>query len=82
MEYFTYILYSERKNRYYVGHTSDLEGRLRRHNSNHKGYTGQSCDWQLVYFETFMSKSNAYHREREIKSWKSRKKLLELISSR
>ncbi|MCX8057670.1 MAG: GIY-YIG nuclease family protein, partial [Ignavibacteria bacterium] len=30
--YYTYILYSPHTNRYYVGHTNDLERRMRYHN--------------------------------------------------
>jgi len=35
--YYFYILYSPTLDNYYLGHTSDINGRLRRHNSNHKG---------------------------------------------
>ncbi|MFN9116147.1 MAG: GIY-YIG nuclease family protein, partial [Bacteroidota bacterium] len=38
MTYYTYILYSVQRDRYYIGSTGDhLEERLRRHNTNHKG---------------------------------------------
>ena len=68
-------------NSYYIGHTGDqLEERLRKHNSNHKGYTGKTGDWKLVYSEDFHTKEEAYKREREIKSWKSRKLIEKLIS--
>lgn len=37
------------KDRYYVGHTGDdLEKRLSKHNSNHKGFTGGQGDWQVI----------------------------------
>ncbi len=75
-----YILFSASRNAFYVGHTcDDLSERLRKHNSNHKGFTGVNVDWEVVYFESFPDKSMAYKREREVKSWKSRKKLMELI---
>ncbi|NOX85227.1 MAG: GIY-YIG nuclease family protein, partial [Chlorobi bacterium] len=48
MKYYLYIIYSPFLDRYYVGHTSDLEGRLRRHNTHHGGYTGKANDWKLV----------------------------------
>ena len=47
--YHFYILYSEALDKYYTGHTSDLEERIRKHNRNHKGFTGQSNDWVVVY---------------------------------
>ncbi|WP_333908728.1 GIY-YIG nuclease family protein [Marinigracilibium pacificum] len=41
MKYHSYILYSRILDKYYVGHTGDLlTERLRKHNSNHKGFTG------------------------------------------
>lgn len=77
---FTYILYSKTLNKYYVGYTcDDLVERLRKHNSNHKGFTGKSSDWLLVYHEAFNNKQAASTREREIKSWKSRKRIEALL---
>lgn len=55
--------------------------RLQRHNQKGKGFIGNENDWQLVYNEEFSSKTEAYLREREIKRWKSRKKIIEIISS-
>jgi putative endonuclease len=50
--YYVYILYWEIRDRYYVGFTGDsLAERLRKHNSNHKGFTGSSPDWRIVYYE-------------------------------
>ncbi len=81
-EYYTYILYSLSLNKYYIGYTSDnIEERLRRHNSNHKGFTGKANDWKIVYFEKFTEKTLAMKREKEIKKWKSRKKLEDLINN-
>ncbi|MCH6235892.1 GIY-YIG nuclease family protein [Cognataquiflexum rubidum] len=75
-----YILYSKNLDKYYVGHTCDvMDERLRKHNSNHKGFTGNSPDWILMYMEEYSDKESAYRRERQVKSWKSRKKILELI---
>ncbi|HOZ51408.1 MAG TPA: GIY-YIG nuclease family protein [Chitinophagaceae bacterium] len=39
--YHTYILYSASLNKYYIGFTADeINERLQKHNSNHKGFTG------------------------------------------
>ena len=82
MTFNVYILYSPKINKYYIGYTGDLlEERLRKHNTNHKGFTGKANDWKIVYTETFNSKSEAYARERQIKSWKDRKRLEQLIGS-
>ncbi len=43
MPYHLYILFSALRNSYYIGHTGDeLNERLRKHNSNHKGFTGKA----------------------------------------
>ena len=57
-----------------------LEERLRRHLSSHKGFTGRAKDWEIVYFESFDTKTNAILREQEIKKWKSKVKIEALIS--
>ncbi|MGA6120020.1 GIY-YIG nuclease family protein, partial [Sphingobacterium anhuiense] len=78
--YFLYILYSLSCDRYYIGVSSDVEGRLRRHNAVHKkGFTGRAQDWEVVYQEEYGSKHDALIRETLIKSWKSRLKIEELI---
>ena len=75
-----YILYSSTRNRFYIGYTGErIEERLRRHNSNHSGFTGSVNDWTVVYAETFSEKSLAAKREREVKAWKSRARIEKLI---
>jgi putative endonuclease len=77
--YHTYILFSIIKNKYYIGSTSNLEERIKKHNSNHKGFTGGVGDWQVVYYENYKSKSEATQREMQIKKWKSRKMIDSLV---
>ncbi len=80
--YKLYILYSDIKNRYYIGYSADeLLERIRKHNSNHHGFTGKTGDWKLVYHENYNAKELALKREKEIKAWKSRKMIEKLISS-
>ena len=80
--YKVYILYSGLKDKYYVGSSGDdLFQRIRRHNSKHKGFTGSGGDWELKYFEPYSTKTEALIREKEIKRWKSRKKIEKLIGS-
>ena len=79
MEYTTYILFSGIKNKYYIGFTSNLEERIIRHNQKSKGFTGNVNDWEVVYIEKYETKELAQQRELQIKSWKSRIKIQELI---
>ena len=77
--YHTYILFSIIKNKYYIGSTSNLEERIKKHNSNHKGFTGGVGDWQVIYQDNYQSKSEATQRELQIKKWKSRKVIESLV---
>ena len=77
-----YILYSAKLNRYYVGHCGEsIEQRLAKHLSNHSGFTGKVKDWQLVHSESYDSKKKTCARKRQIKKWKSRKLIEQLIIS-
>lgn len=78
--FYCYILFSTTLNKYYIGSTSDLNGRLRRHQSNHKGYTGATSDWVLKWKEGFLEKNEVLIREKEIKKWKSSQMIEKLIA--
>ena len=77
--YFVYIIYSGKIDRYYIGFTQDIEARIKKHNSNHDEYTGKKGNWELKYQEEFTTKEGAYASERQIKKWKSRKLIENLI---
>jgi len=82
MMYYVYILYSKEIDAYYVGYTGDsLDERLRKHKTNHKGFTSRAKGWIYCYTEPYTSKSDAYSREREIKKKKSRIYIKSLIES-
>ena len=80
--YFTYILISEKSGRYYVGHTADIDERIKTHNSGKVISTRNKGPWKCIYFEEFNSKLEANRRELEIKSKKSRKYIEELINNK
>jgi putative endonuclease len=78
---YTYILFSKHLDKYYIGSTRDLpEDRLRRHLSDHKGFTSNAKDWVIVFLEFYGNYSLAHKRELQIKSWKSRKMIETLVS--
>ena len=78
--FFTYILHSESKDRYYIGHTHDLDLRLERHNAGWSRSTKSGIPWKIVYFEEYQAKSEANKRELEIKRKKSRKYIENIIA--
>lgn len=79
MNYFVYIIYSASIDKFYIGYSADLKERLRKHNTNNKSYTGKTNDWEIVFSEKFASKAKAMAREKQIKYWKSRKRIEVLI---
>ena len=76
----TYILYSEKLNKYYVGSTTDIQRRLEEHNRGKEKFTSTGVPWKLVYKEIFQELKQARQRELHIKKMKSRKYIESLIS--
>ncbi len=66
--FYTYILKSLKDNTYYYGSTSDLNKRLKEHNSNKVKYTKGHTPYKLHYFENYATKSEAVKREKYFKS--------------
>ncbi|MCX2477135.1 GIY-YIG nuclease family protein [Pedobacter sp. MC2016-05] len=57
----TYIcVYSKIRDKYYVGSTSNIESRLKTHNSNHSGFNGHTGDWKIVWTRSFDLKNDAF----------------------
>jgi putative endonuclease len=53
MKAYLYILYSEHLGKFYIGATENIPERIRRHLSNHTGFTAKTKDWVLVYQEEY-----------------------------
>lgn len=68
MDYYLYVICSE--NSQYVGTTSNLRDRLKRHNAAQNRSTKHKKDWKLVYFEKYDTLSEARRRERAVKDGK------------
>ena len=79
--YVVYILQSINFDRFYIGHTVDLVKRIKEHNAGKTKSTKAYKPWKLVYTEDYNTKSEAFKREKEIKSYKSGYKFKELQNS-
>ncbi|MFT3935201.1 MAG: GIY-YIG nuclease family protein [Chitinophagaceae bacterium] len=77
---YTYIIYSEKLDKYYVGACIDMERRLYEHNIGHSTFTSTGIPWTLKYKEYFNSLPEAKKREMYIKRMKSRKYIESLIA--
>jgi putative endonuclease len=78
--FYTYILYSKTLNKYYIGSCQNIEQRLQDHLNSRSKFTKIAKDWEVHYFETFTTRSEAYQREMQIKKMKSRKYIETLIN--
>jgi putative endonuclease len=79
MSFHVYILRSEIVEKFYIGSTSDLEKRIKLHNSTKARWTKKYQPWVLIHIEEFISRSDAIKRERYLKSMKGIEKKLDLI---
>ena len=66
--FYTYILKSNKDQKYYYGHSADLGLRLQEHNKGKVKATKNRRPLILHYFESFSSRSEAVKRELFFKS--------------
>ena len=70
MDFFVYILASQRNGTLYVGRTDDLVKRVWMHKKEAlPGFTKDYGVKLLVWFEVHDSRESAFMRERQIKKW-------------
>jgi putative endonuclease len=81
MEFYVYIIYSEKLDRYYVGTTDNPQKRLDQHNSGsfHDAFTRKGIPWSLFLVIDGLESKQAYKIESHIKKMKSRKYLKDLV---
>ena len=78
--YYVYVLYSKTHLKFYIGSTSNLEGRLQAHNHPaNKSWTRSFQPWIIIYHETFDTKPEAMAREKQLKSAKGREFIKDII---
>jgi len=75
--FFAYVVKNQNNGKIYVGHTINLEDRLKRHNhllpNKSKSYTSKNRGrWLLVYKEWFTTRKEAIVREKQLKSFRGR----------
>jgi putative endonuclease len=67
--YFVYLLKSIKNGKSYVGYTSKEVGkRLDEHNVGTNEWTRHNGPFNLVYYESYFCKEDAFHREQYFKS--------------
>ncbi len=78
--YFVYILQSLKDDNLYTGCTSDLEERIKAHNSGKVKSTQKRKPFELVYFEEYLTSLEARRRESFLKSYEGGKLKRDLIA--
>lgn len=68
MKYTTYRLKSIEYEKTYVGHTADLDARIKQHNNGNSTYTKRYKPWTVIHTETFTKESESIKREKYLKS--------------
>lgn len=72
---YVYVLYSPKVNQFYVGSTFDLKKRLGEHNTYNVPATKEWVPLQIVHYEAFKNKYDAYFREKWLKTGYGRRHL-------
>ena len=80
--FYVYIIYSKTADKYYVGSCQSIEQRMNDHLNSRSKYTKMSKDWELKYYEEFETRSEANHREMQIKKMKSRIYIEKLLNDK
>ena len=65
--FYVYLLYSKNSNQYYIGQTNNLQRRYVEHKTGKSVYTSRASDWELIYYEAFVSRRLAMRRENKLK---------------
>ncbi len=69
--YYIYVLFSQKTNRYYIGSTDDLQGRLKHHNAGSTPSTKTGAPvWEIRYTETVPDRTATQARTRNQKEKK------------
>ncbi|SDB27848.1 putative endonuclease [Flavobacteriaceae bacterium MAR_2010_188] len=76
--HYVYILFSEKKQGYYIGQTQNLKARLGRHNSGSEAYTKPYVPWKIVWHIHKDTRSEALILEAKLKNL-NRERLLAFI---
>jgi putative endonuclease len=67
-EYFVYALISLKDKNLYIGHTDDLDRRVKAHNAGKMFSTRPRRPFKLLYYEVLDSREKAIKREKFLKS--------------
>jgi putative endonuclease len=65
--YYVYILQSQKDKSYYTGYTTDLQQRIKHHNSHSSKYSSTKAPFELVWYCAFKDEKKAIIFEKYLK---------------
>ena len=66
--FYTYVLLSEKDNKFYTGYTKNIELRFEQHNKGLVQSTKFRRPLKLIYYEACLNQQDATHREKYLKT--------------
>ena len=79
--HYIYIIYSKKLNKLYKGSTANLQRRINNHNQGRVRSTKNGKPWKIVYYETFIKKTDALREEKFLKSGKGKERIKYLLKT-
>ena len=74
---YTYVLMSELDGEWYTGTAGDLRLRVKQHAEGRVRSTASRRPFRLIYYEACLERTDAYRRERFLKSGKGKRFMLD-----
>ena len=78
--FYTYVLKSQKDDKYYIGYSSDVHERLAQHNRGLVTSTKPRRPFDLVFYEAFTDQRHALRREKYFKTTKGKVALSKMLS--
>lgn len=76
--FYTYVLLSNKDNKFYIGYTNNLKNRLRLHQSGNVVATKCRLTIKLIYCELHLNRYDALRREKYFKTNKGKNSLYKM----
>lgn len=73
--FYVYVLFSFRDHKLYYGYTTDLRKRINEHNAGLNTSTKNRRPLKLIYYEAYISETDAKRREKFLKTGRGREVL-------
>ena len=77
--YYVYIFQSQKDKKLYIGFTSNLKKRIRKHRAGEVISTKTRRPLRLIFYESFLAEQDALRRERYFKTQKGKASLKQII---